>query len=188
MIQYKLKFKKVMRYLLTFILSMHVLIGAAQVFNTSQTLKEGTFSFGIEPLLIASGNGDLVLYGHAGYGLVSGVDLGLKMGVFGGSTYVGADVEFAFIKHFSISAGAHATGIFGLDATLIGSFPLASNVNFYGGADMDLNFGKDLTLPLWIPIGVEVNLNKNMAFLLEAIPGITQSAPHLIGGGVMVYF
>ncbi|MGE4289502.1 MAG: hypothetical protein AB7E36_12500 [Salinivirgaceae bacterium] len=177
-----------MRYLLTFILALTGLIGSSQVFNTSQTLKEGTFSFGIEPLLIASGNSDFMLFGHAGYGLVQGVDLGLKVGVFGGSTYVGADVEFAFIKNFSISAGAHATGIFGLDATLIGSFPLASNVTFYGGLDADLNFGKDLTLPLWIPLGLEVHLNKNMAFLFEALPGITQSAPHLIGGGVMVYF
>jgi hypothetical protein len=176
------------RYFFTVIFSMSVLIGSSQVFNTSQTLKEGTFSFGIEPLLIASGNGDFVLFGHAGYGLVPGVDLGLKVGVFGGSTYVGADVEFAFVKNFSISAGAHATGIFGLDATLIGSFPLASNVNFYAGADADLNFGNDLTLPLWIPLGLEVQLNKNMAFLFEALPGITQSAPHLIGGGVMVYF
>ncbi len=160
----------------------------AQVFNTAKTLKKGTFSLGIEPMIIANGGTDFILYGHMGYGLTSGIDLAAKAGILAGSTYIGADVEFAFLKNFSLSAGAHAQGDFGLDATFLGTIDLAKNVNVYGGADLDINFGGNVYFPIWLPIGVEVALNKNMAFLFEAEIGVSNSAPHLFGGGINIYF
>jgi hypothetical protein len=174
------------------ILLVVMLIGSmgsfAQVFSTAETLKPGTFSFGIEPMIIASGTSDFILFGHVGYGVAKGVDLGAKIGILGGATYIGADMEMAFLKNYSLSAGAHAAGDFGLDATFIGTYSLASNVNFYGGADLDINFGGNIYVPIWLPIGVEVQLNKSMAFLFEVQIGVTSAADHKFGGGVNIYF
>ena len=160
----------------------------AQVFNTAKTLKTGTFSVGIEPMLIANGGSDFILFGHMGYGLAKDIDISAKAGMLAYSNYYGADVEFGFLRNFSLSAGAHVWGDFGLDATFLTSFDVASNVNIFGGADLDLNFGNDVYTNFWIPIGVEVELNKNMTFILEASIGINNSAPHLFGGGINVYF
>lgn len=178
-----------MKKLILFFTVLVVSTGAfAQVFSTAETLKPGTFSFGIEPMIIASGSSDFILFGHVGYGIAKGVDLGAKVGILGGATYVGADMEFAFLKNFSLSAGAHAAGDFGLDATFIGTYTMAKNVNLYGGADLDINFGGNVYVPVWLPIGVEVQLSKSMAFLFEAEIGITSGANHKFGGGVNIYF
>lgn len=160
----------------------------AQVFNTSETLKTGTFAIGIEPMIIANGSSDFILFGHIGYGLAKDVDISAKAGILANLNYYGADVEFGFLKNFSLSAGAHVWGDFGLDATFLASINIASNVDIYGGADLDLNFGDDVYTNFWIPIGVEVELNKTMSFLMEASIGINNTAPHLFGGGVNVYF
>lgn len=160
----------------------------AQVFNTAKTLKTGTFAVGIEPMVIANGGSDFILFGHIGYGLAKDIDISAKAGILANSNYYGADVEFGFLKNFSLSAGAHVWGDFGLDATFLTSIDIASNVNIYGGADLDLNFGNDVYTNFWIPLGVEVELNKNMAFIMEASIGINNSTPHLFGGGVNVYF
>lgn len=163
-------------------------IGFGQVFSTSETLKQGTFSFGIEPMIIASGASDFILFGHVGYGVAKGVDLGAKIGILGGNTYIGADMELAFMKNFSLSAGAHAAGDFGLDATFIGTYDMTNSVKLYGGADLDVNLGGDVYLPVWIPVGLEVQISKSMAFLFEAEVGLTNSADHRFGGGVNIYF
>jgi hypothetical protein len=164
------------------------IVSKAQVFNTAKTLNTGTFAIGIEPMVIANGGSDFILFGHIGYGLAKDIDISAKAGILANSNYYGADVEFGFLKNFSLSAGAHVWGDFGLDATFLGSFDVASNVNIFGGADLDLNFGDDVYTNFWIPIGVEVELNKTLAFIMEASIGIDSNTPHLFGGGVNVYF
>jgi len=161
---------------------------SAQVFNTSKTLKEGAFAVGVEPMIIANSGTDFILFGHLGYGLTDGIDISAKAGVLSYDNYYGADIEFGFMKHFSIGAGAHVWGDFGLDATFLGTFDIAKNVDIYGGVDVDVNFGGNMYTNFWIPIGVEVQLNKTMAFLMEASIGISDTAPHLFGGGVNIYF
>jgi len=174
--------------LLVFVL-IQAFISQSQVFNTAKTLKKGNFSVGIEPMIITSGGTDFILFGHLGYGLTSGIDLGAKVGVLGGANYVGADVEFAFLKNFSLSTGAHSWGNFGLDATFIGTYGLTKSVNLYGGIDADINFpDNDVKIPLWLPIGVEIGIKKSMAFLFEASVGLTNDAVHMFGGGVNIYF
>ena len=160
----------------------------SQVFNTSKTLKQGTFAVGVEPMIITKSGSDFILFGHIGYGLATGIDISAKASMLYNTSYYGGDIEFAFMDHFSVSAGAHVWGDFGLDATFLGSYDIANNVDIYGGADIDLNFGGNVYINFWIPIGIEVELNKNMAILLESSIGINSSAPHLFGGGVNVYF
>ncbi len=179
-----------MKKLLLLSVASFVLFTAnAQVQNTGETLKAGTFTVGIDPTIIAEGDNDFILYGNFGYGLKKGIDLNGRIGVLGpGDTYIGADVEFALGSKFSFSAGAHSYGDFGLDGTFLATFGLGKSADFYVGFDADFNFGDEVYVPLWIPVGVEIGVRKNMSFLLEADIAATDEAYHMITGGLNFYF
>ncbi len=177
-----------MKRVFTFLLFFVFLGGInAQVFNSSSTLKRGKFSAGFEPGIYVNGDTDFNLFLHGGAGITSGVDLGLKLGVLGHTNYVGADVEFQFGKQFSLSTGAHSYGDFGLDITALYTFDL-SKINIYTGLDLDIVFDDDVEFPLWLPIGVEVGLKSNMAFIFETSINLTDYGAHWIGGGLNFYF
>ena len=157
-----------------------------QVFNTGQTLKPRTFSLGFEPAVLIGGP-DFMLFLHGGYGLTKGVDFGLNLGFLGPNEYFGADVEFAMGKNFSLAAGAHHFGNFGLDGTFNITFPIKNDVRLFTGADLDVNFGNDVDFLLWIPVGLEIGLRSNMSFIFVAEIGLTDPAYHFIGGGLNFY-
>jgi hypothetical protein len=178
--------KKITLLLIASLLAVSV---SAQVFNTGQTLKPGKFSLGVEPAVLISGNTDLVLFLHGGYGITKGVDFGLTLGVLGGATYFGADVEFALGRQMSVAVGAHDFGVFGLDGTFLLTFPIRKDIRIFTGGDMDINFYHDKPrFLLWVPIGVEIGLRNNLSFIFEAEIGLTTPAYHLIGAGVNFYF
>lgn len=161
----------------------------SQVFNTGQTLKKGQISAGFEPAILLNGGNDFLLFVHGGYGLKKGIDFGLSIGVLGPNNYIGGDVEFAIARWSSLTFGAHHFGSFGLDGTLNLTFPIRQDVRVFTGADLDVNFNSDKTrFLLWLPIGVEIGLKKNMSFIFEASVGLTDPAYHLIGGGLNFYF
>lgn len=171
----------------------------AQVFNTGQTLKPMKVSLGIEPAVVINGNTEFMLFLHGNIGLVKGTDFGLKLGVLNGDTYISGDVEFALGKYLSVSAGAHHWGNFGVDGTLLGTWTLRKGIRLFGGLDTDVNFVSadtdndgedelDTQFLLWTPIGIEVGLRSNLAFIFEASIGLTDPAYNLIGGGVVIYF
>jgi hypothetical protein len=168
-----------------------------QVFNTGQTLKKGVFSLGIEPALhIDGGANGVILFGHAGYGLKSGLDAGIQLG-FGEKNYFGANLEFALSNNISLGVGAHDFGYFGLDGTLNFAIPLRSDIHLYSGLDTDINFiegtnseGESETtmrVPFWIPIGIEVGLSRNTSLLFESEIALNDPAYHVIGGGLNFY-
>lgn len=160
-----------------------------QVFNTGQTLKAKTFSVGFEPAVLINGSNEFMLFIHGGYGLRSGIDFGLNVGVLGPETYIGADVEFAIAKRISLAVGAHDFGVFGLDGTLNFTIPIKSGVRLFSGLDLDVNFPEPETqFLLWLPVGLDIGIKKNMSFILEAEIGLTDPAYHLIGGGLNFYF
>lgn len=172
----------------------------AQVFNTGQTLKKGVAALGVEPAIHANGgvNG-AILYGYAGYGLTSGIDVSAKVGVGRLNTYyVGADVEFALLKHMSLAFGAHKSGNFGVDGTFLFDIPVKKMVVIYSGCDSDVDFGtkvnsagqkvNDVHVLVWVPIGVEIRISKSVHFLFESSIGVNPNAYHIIGGGVNLYF
>lgn len=177
-----------MKKLLIFTISFIAISLNAQVFNTSSTLKRGQFSAGFEPGLYFGGT-DFTLFLYGGAGIASNTDLGLKIGLLNGATYVGGDVEFGLGKRFSLSVGAHGQDNFGLDGTALFTFPLKSGVRLYTGLDMDILFydNNDVHIPLWIPLGLEIAMGNNMAFLFEAEINITEG-PHFLGGGLNFYF
>lgn len=168
-----------------------------QVFNTGQTLRKGVFSLGVEPTLHIDGGADgVILFGHAGYGLKSGLDAGLQLG-FGEKNYFGANLEFALSDNISLAVGAHDFGYFGLDGTLNFAIPLRSDIHLYSGLDADINFiegtnnqgEKETTLemPFWVPIGLEVVLSRDMSLIFESEIALNDLAYHVIGGGLSFY-
>lgn len=176
--------KKLFFSLLLFAVSFSVY---SQVFNTGQTLKPKAFSVGIEPAVILSGDADFILFLHGGVGVVKGVDLGLSLGVLGPANYFGANVEFALGKQMSFAAGAHDYGVFGLDGTFNITFPIRQDIRIFTGGDLDLNFGDKTQFLLWLPVGLEIGIRKNVSFIFEAEVGLTDPAYHLIGGGLNFY-
>ncbi|MBN2486623.1 MAG: hypothetical protein JXB34_11675 [Bacteroidales bacterium] len=161
---------------------------SGQVFNTSSTLKRGRFSVGFEPGFNINGGSDFTLFLHGGAGLTKGADLGIKVGLLRDETYIGGDVEFALGKRFSLSVGAHSYYELGLDGTALFTFPLKNGVSIYTGLDMDIDFYDEVQLPIWAPIGLEVNMGKNMRFLFEAEINLTDVGYHFLGGGLNFYF
>jgi hypothetical protein len=168
----------------------------AQVFNTGQTLKQGVFSLGVEPAVLINGGEDFMLFTHAGYGVKTGIDIGVKYG-FGNPDYFGADLEFAMGQRVSLSVGAHNFSNFGLDGTLNFVIPIKSDLRLYGGFDTDMNFVKttnnegeettELRGLYWVPVGLEVGLTNTMSLLFESEIGLNDNAYHLIGGGLSFY-
>lgn len=186
---FNLKLLKMRRFLLVLSMALVTGVASAQVFNTGQTLKPRTFSVGFEPVVLMDNESDFMLFLHGGYGLVKGIDFSLNVGVLGPETYFGADVEFALTRRISIAAGAHDFGVFGLDGTLNFTIPVKSGVRLFSGLDLDVNFPEDDTqFLLWLPVGVDIGIRKNMSFIFEAEIALTDPAYHLIGGGLNFYF
>ena len=179
-----------MKKLLSFLgLLLIVSSSFSQVFNTGQTLKPKTFSLGIEPGVMINGNSDFILFLHGGYGIKQGIDFSLKGGFLGTTNYFGADVEFALPHRMSFVVGAHQFGDFGLDGALNLTFPIKSDIRFSSGLDLDVNFNNDKTrFLLWLPLGLEIGIRKNMSFIFEAEIGLTDPAYNFIGGGLNFYF
>ncbi len=162
----------------------------AQVFSTGQTLKPGRFSVGINPVF--QGN-NLGVYLHGGYGIATGLDLATKVGLGLGGNYFGADLEWALHggkPYVSLTAGGHMQGSdVGIDGTLNLTVPVSKSVELFSGLDMDMNFGNNnTTLPVWVPIGMEVGIRQSIAIILEGDIAITDDAASIFGGGLAFYF
>ncbi len=161
----------------------------AQVFNTAEILKPVKFSLGIAPVYMNENFGVLFM---GGVGIKSGIDFSMKYAVLEAQDYFGADLEWKLLNNksvdLSLTTGCHNYYDFGLDVSGNASFRIKSDISFYTGLDMDLNFGSDLYIPLWIPVGVEIMLNKTIAFLFEAELPISEPAYPVIDGGLSFRF
>jgi len=170
---------------------------AQVLFNTAQTLSKGNWSLGLDAAYGEQINHDFGLFIHGGYGLGNNSDLGLKLGIGWGQTYFGMDYEKSIISGkpaVSFHLGAHYWYDFGLDGGLNVSFPIGSNLFITTGLDLDLNFGHDynddldLYAPMWLPINLEVYLQKNLSLVFEGNIKLTRTAFTTVGGGVNIYF
>lgn len=159
-----------------------------QVFNTGQTLKPKMFSLGVEPAVMVNGSSEFIMFLHGGIGIKQGIDFSAKVGVLGPADYFGADLEFALPHRMSFAVGAHQFGDFGLDGNLNITFPIKSDIRLSTGLDSDINFNSNKTnFLLWLPVGLEIGLKKNMSFIFEAEIALTNPAYHFIGGGLNFY-
>jgi len=177
------------RRLILFGLMFGALVSNAQVFNTSGILKSGEAAIGFEPsLLVYDGTNDFQMFFHAGVGIGNNIDIGAKLGAFGDENYYGGDVEFGISKNLSLSAGAHHFHDLGLDGTVNVTIPLASGTKLITGLDMDINFGDDSNIPLWVPIGIRVSVGNGWSLIMESEIEITDVAYHYFGIGMAYGF
>ncbi|WP_143470512.1 hypothetical protein [Labilibaculum filiforme] len=161
----------------------------AQVFNTSGILKSGEAAIGFEPsMLVNGGTNEFLMFFHAGVGIGNNLDLGAKIGAFGDETYYGGDVEFGISRNLSLSAGMHHFYDFGFDGTANVTVPLASGTSLITGLDMDINFGDETTIPLWVPIGIRVSIGNGWSLIMEAEIELTDEAYHYFGIGMAYGF
>lgn len=176
------------RLIIGFILLTSFVSVRAQVLNSGLTIKAKSFELGFAPTVM---NEDFGLFIDGGYGLRSGMDLGVKLGFGYPETYFGADLEFMILHKspfLSASAGFHIFGDPGLDATGTFTVPLDQQIHLYAGLDMDLNFNEDKTrAPLWFLIGTEIAVKDNMTVLLEIEAGLNDPAYSIFSGGFNFY-
>lgn len=164
----------------------------AQIFGTGQTLRKGSMSIGLNPALYQfDGKDDLYFFLHGGYGLRRGLDLGVKLGLLGDETYIGADLEFNLHKKYpfiSFSTGVHHFFDVGLDETLNFTYPIGKGLDLYSGFDMDIEFVEsEATTPMWFFIGFEINVKRRMDLLFEVEIDVNNEAWSIISGGLNFY-
>lgn len=170
---------------------MLVQLSGAQVFNSASTLKPGNFAIGLEPVFYDRAN-NLGLFFHGGAGIKNGIDMSVKLGLLEGVNYFGGDFEWSLLSgnpSVSLVTGAHVWYDFGLDLGLNISFPLRNDVQIYTGFDSDIDFSEPETVfRLWLPIGLELKLNPNVAIIMEGEIPLTDYAFGIFGGGIAFYF
>lgn len=161
----------------------------AQIFSTAKVLSPLKFSAGIAPAYF---NDNMALFMFFEGGIIKGLDFELKYGVVEGNDYVGADLEWRLYAskpfNFSLTTGFHVYGDPGADVAANLSFRIINNVALYTGLDSDFNFGNDVYVPLWLPVGVKINVHDQVAFIFEGEMPLNEESFAIIDGGVRVYF
>jgi len=157
----------------------------AQVFNAGTGLRGNAVSLGIAPTLYGSNN--LMLFLHGDIKLKPGSDIIARVGL-GGADYIGAGFKFGLTKRLSFAAGAHYDNEVGLDGTFIANIPIGSDAYIMSGLDVDVLFPDDIVIPVWLPIGLDVKVSTAISVMLEGDICLTNNAPDIFGGGIIVFF
>lgn len=160
-----------------------------QVFNSASLLDRGQFMIGLNPVFY---DNDFGMYFHGGYGINSRIDIGARYGVLQGSDYFGVDLEWFLMgrPNLSLLTGIHTWGDLGFDLGANISFPIKSVAEIYTGLDADINTrwnGDETGFLLWIPVGLEVYLQRRASLFLEAEIYMSDDAFNIFSGGVAFY-
>jgi hypothetical protein len=141
-----------------------------QIFNTGKILRKGDMSIGSNGAIYTSPS-DFQLNLFGGYGLSNGMDLSARLGFFSDDTYFGMDIEKSLMNSsksdFSVSAGFHTQGDFGLDASAVYSLELNKRSNIFTGIDTDIELDGFSVFNPWLVVGVDFVLKKNTRFMFE---------------------
>ena len=193
-------------FVICVLFSLTIDIGA-QVFNTAHVLRNGTFSLGLNPTLLnIVAEDDAGVFVHGGYGIGSGLDLAVQLGLGFEEPYIGFNIEKqlnVMVPTLSISGGLHSFNDVGLDFTFQSSYRVSPQVDIYAGLDFDLVFAEkkefnpvtdrfktenDTRFLSWFFLGSEVAIRQNTTLLFEAEIGISDDAYDIFGGGINFYF
>jgi hypothetical protein len=163
--------------------------GFSQVFNTGNLTDQGKFSAGVAPAYFINGNSGtplLLLYGN--YALRNDIGLNLKIGSSLSKAYFGAAMTWGLGSNFTLGTGVHNFDYFGIDANLNYNIHLSKDSRLFTGLNASVLFESDTRLPLWVPLGVEVQIKDKLSFILETEIAVTKPAYHIISAGVAYYF
>jgi hypothetical protein len=85
--------------------------------------------------------------------------------------------------------GFHDFGFFGLDGTLLTSIPIRKDIRLFAGVDLDINFySRTPSFLIWVPVGAEIGIHKNISLIGEFSIALTSPAYNLVGFGAKYYF
>jgi hypothetical protein len=174
-------------------LMLSVAASHAQVYNTAQKLREGTFRLCLAPLLVVD-NGDVSpgMYALGGFGVTKAMDLYFTTRLASDNrSNFGFDLQWVLARGtpaLSLTTGAHVSPGIGIDGTLDIAFPVGNSVVLYGGGDMDIDFHDgETTVPVWLFFGPRVQIRRNVTLFMEVDLGLTDSAPSMLGLGLSFY-
>jgi len=164
----------------------------AQVFKNGRVLAPGKVMLGANPLFYNNSK-DLGMFFHGRVGLKSGVDANVRYGFFDGEDYAGIDLDwrlFAGDISLTLKTGGHVWGDFAFDIGAQFSIALRSDAFLFTGIDADILFPRTngIHLQTWLPVGVELRMNKSFSFILEGDIALNTSTNHIFGGGMGLYF
>jgi hypothetical protein len=164
----------------------------AQVYNTAQKLKSGTFRLCVAPLaLVSGGDVDPGIYVLGGIGVTGMMDLYFSTRVANDYTNFGVGMQWALVKGapaLSLTTGAHLGPGIGIDGTFDMTFPAGGSVVLYGGLDLDIDFNhSNMVVPAWLFLGPRVQIKRNATLYLEVDIGMTREAPDILGLGLSFY-
>lgn len=175
------------------------------VLESAETINQGNFKFGAFPLFILPDEGDNVfsMAVAVGYGLNDSFDIEGRAAFSENVTFLGGDAEYWLVKNrpldLSLRGGAHFGMIegdvddtAGIDLSVIGGAPMATNVEFIGALDMAFNsrdggVDDDWFTTIHLVPGVEIGLTPDLDFLAEFGLGVTDSSSHYLGFGLAFY-
>jgi hypothetical protein len=184
------------KFIVSSVMTCSILLSTAshaQVYNTAQKLKTGTFRLCVAPLvLVDNGATDLGMYVLGGVGVTGSMDLYLSSRMANDNrANFGVGLQWALVKGtpaLSLTTGGHVGPGIGIDGTLDLAFPLGSTVVFYGGLDADIDFHlSETTVPAWVFLGPRVQIRKNATLFVEVDIGLTLETPSILGLGLSFY-
>jgi len=113
--------------------------------------------------------------------------------IFDGEDYAGIDLDwrlFAGDISLTLKTGGHVWGDFAFDIGAQFSIALRSDAFLFTGIDADILFPRTngIHLQTWLPVGVELRMNKSFSFILEGDIALNASTTHIFGGGMGMYF
>lgn len=180
------------KYLLIGVLLLSATVVKAQIFETAGKPKKGELSLGVNPFVTGD---DWGLFLRGSYGLGQGFDARFSYAFIDDrKDYINADFGKNIISG-SINVAARAgfqirDGRFGLNCTGLADVDILKSSHLYSGIMMEVNFPKhaDSEISLWVPIGLEWNCNKTIAFLVEADLGADDATHNIFSAGLKITF
>jgi hypothetical protein len=175
------------------------------VMESAETINRGNFKLSGSPIIALGRDGaenDFGVAFRAGYGFTDKFDAEAKLGIFENLKFFGGDAEFWLVKNapldVSVAAGFHvgrsdvAPDRKGVDFTLLGSAPVASKLEVYGGLDFafeslgDDVFDNKFTTVHLVP-GIEYAVLPDLDFLAEFGIGLNDDSWHYFSAGLTFY-
>lgn len=166
-------------------------------FSDAITLKPGTFSGGLQPIILQSSSEDFMFMFRGAYGIQSGLAIHGKIGILHNETFLGLHAEYMVYrsddKKISAAAlgGVQTWGELGLKVGGNLSYAI-DRFNIYSGLNYQPYFFENQTLnAITLPVGLDIPLlNKKANFIFEANIGINDDgeALEMITFGANYYF
>lgn len=161
------------RYLIIIFLFL-ASVSFAQVMNFAKTLPVRAYSLGAATAYNTDtpySDGGLSYYLYGGYGFSYSLDVNFKYGLYPGTDYFGADMQYLFREkrksYYTVIGGIHWQDDFWIDMTWSFTYAAQFWINFTFGLDFELGLMENLLFRAWIPLNAGIQLGEYVYLYLE---------------------